>query len=176
MQDVESCAVLSGACYPSRMDARAVAGAAEVSVGRLNVWVQQGAFEGLLQSGVRGRRRDIDVETAIRIAVFAALVETGVPLPQASRHIRGFLPSVDAGWLIVARAPPGAPVPITNLPTLEDVFDRLREIEVSPGPRVLRRGLASSVRLVSIASIARRVREAEQAWLASRKAEKTDAN
>jgi len=48
------------------MDARAVAGAAEVSVGRLNVWVQQGAFEGLLQSGVRGRRRDIDVETAIR--------------------------------------------------------------------------------------------------------------
>jgi hypothetical protein len=66
------------------MDARAVAEAARIGVGTLNVWVQRGSIPGMTV-GSRGRQRDFDLDTAIHIAIMSELVRAGVSAPAASR-------------------------------------------------------------------------------------------
>src|SRR5256885_14711188 len=55
------------------MDARAVAEAAGVGVGTLNVWVQRGLIPGM-KTGASGRQRDFDLDTATYIAIVSELV------------------------------------------------------------------------------------------------------
>ena len=83
----ESDATSENARYPSGMDARTVARIAKVKIGTLNAWVQRGLIPGMT-IGPSGRRRNIDVETATAISVFAQLVNFGVSPDIASFVVR----------------------------------------------------------------------------------------
>jgi len=63
--------------FLTTVDARTVATIAGVKVGTLNAWAQRGLVRGL-ELGPSGRRRNIDIETAVRIGVIAALVRFGL--------------------------------------------------------------------------------------------------
>ena len=71
------------------MDARAVAEAAGIPVGTLNVWVQRGLIPGM-KVGSQGRQRDFDLNTAIGIGIVGEFVRFGFDAPVASM----FLPRV----------------------------------------------------------------------------------
>ena len=58
------------------MDAQAVAAAAGVAVGTLNVWIQRGLIPGMT-IGSRGRQRNFDLTTAVGIGIIGELVELG---------------------------------------------------------------------------------------------------
>jgi hypothetical protein len=101
--------------YPyGSMDARAVTRAAKVKVGTLNAWVQRGLIPGMT-IGASGRRRNIDVDTATQIIVFAELVNFGVPPDKASRIVAGVMP--DTGLLLIGYDSPGeGPYTVTAFP------------------------------------------------------------
>jgi hypothetical protein len=79
--------------YPFRvMDARTVARTAKVKVGTMNAWVQRGLIPGMT-IGASGRRRNIDIDTATRIIVFAGLIKFGIPPEKASDIVASIGPN-----------------------------------------------------------------------------------
>src|SRR6266576_4825456 len=63
------------------MDAQTLATAAGVPLGTLNMWVTRGFIPG--ERLGRGRRREFDLEVAIRVGIVAELVRFGVGLAGA---------------------------------------------------------------------------------------------
>jgi len=63
------------------MDAQTLATAAGVPLGTLNMWVTRGFIPG--ERLGRGRRREFDLEVAIRVGIVAELVRFGVGLAAA---------------------------------------------------------------------------------------------
>jgi hypothetical protein len=65
------------------MDARTVARVARIGVATLNLWAQRGFIPGV-EVGTRGRRRDFDLPTALKVVVIAELVRFGFGAPFAA--------------------------------------------------------------------------------------------
>src|SRR5947207_3249942 len=64
------------------MDAQTLASTAGIALGTLNIWVQRGIIPG--EKVGRGRRRDFDRETTIRVALIAEMVGIGLAVTTAS--------------------------------------------------------------------------------------------
>ena len=89
------------------MDARTVTQIAGVKLGTLNSWAQQGLIPGMTIA-VSGRRRNIDVPTATRIAVVSALVRLGFGAPAAANIVRQLSGDPFPKRLVFTSIQPGA--------------------------------------------------------------------
>jgi hypothetical protein len=150
------------------MDARTAARIAGVKLGTLNAWAQRGLIPGMTL-GTKGRARDIDADTALRLAVYAALIRFDRPPDDASKMAWGFDLSKGGGFLVVpgpenyteAADPEGKP-PDARL------FGAIYTPAAAPG------GVAATIArlpkqprtylVISVGEIAEQVRQAEQQW------------
>jgi hypothetical protein len=99
------------------MDARSVCATAGIAVTTLNVWIQRGVIPGWTVTG-RGRERDFDFETALRIAITSELVRLGISAKTAGMFVFPRNPDDDRGFyrrLLFVRAP--ATVEVTEAGT-----------------------------------------------------------
>jgi hypothetical protein len=163
------------------MDTQAVAEAAGVGVGTLNVWIQRRLIPGVTV-GSRGRvsqPRDFDLDTAVHIAIMSELIRVGLTAPAASaiaeqraQYRNKFLGLISSfalpaghviydqnAWEILQKHMRRAPAPIwfnseAELPTL---FESLRMV-----PAVYT--------IINLAVIVDRMREANDRWEQERKA------
>jgi hypothetical protein len=151
------------------MDAKAVAQAAGVAVGTLNVWVQRDLIPGM-QPGARGRLRDFDVKTATHIAIMAELARLGIGAPTAatiaSDHDRG----LRVALMFDVPIPPG------NVPPDDPLFDKLKvEFKRNPGRYWFSAlddlkelfatvGEPAVYLIVNVEAITTRMRQAEAEW------------
>jgi hypothetical protein len=169
----ETQAELPKARYFARaMDARTVARIAGAKLGTLNAWVQRGLIPSM-SLGTKGRPRDIDNETALRIAIFAELVRFGRPPDDASQMAWGFKFTIkDDGFLVV----PGPESYTSGNP--DDT--RLFGAYYTPHPH----DLAASINrmpspprvflTIDVGKIAEQVRQAEQEWQQRRGGQQPD--
>ena len=148
------------------MDARTVARIAGVKVGTLNSWVQRGLIPGMT-IGASGRRRDIDTDTATRIAIFAGLLRANTSIDYAAAVVRTMPPgSTEAGWLYIpgTGVDPTQRTPISHRPSLDALTEHARNIEDQlKDPPVFYAAL-------NVGRLAERVRAAELEWQQSRRA------
>jgi hypothetical protein len=83
------------------MDARTLARLARVNIGTFNVWAHRGLLPGL-ETGVRGRRRNIEPTAATGILIFAELVRFGFSPDDASRMVSAMTDFIiKEGFLVV---------------------------------------------------------------------------
>src|SRR4051812_23042078 len=92
------------------MDARALAAAARVQVTTLNAWIHRGYVPGALEGG-RGRARDFDLDTAVRVALMVELVRLGLGAPEAAHRAERYS---QRPWkrMLVVYDPPFDPVTV----------------------------------------------------------------
>ena len=145
------------------MDSRTAARAAGVKMGTLNAWIARGWIPGVTV-GLSGKRRNIDFETAVRVAVFAQLTKHRVD-PDRASQIAADLPGerTQSGWLFV---PPqdwrdewgGPGMACTHMMEIAQLPGLLRTLHSPPEFFVM----------VDVGQLAARVRAAEQEWKESR--------
>ena len=68
------------------MNAQTCARAAGIEPGTFNAWIRRGLIPGMT-IGVSGRRQNIDLDTATRVAIFAELFRLGIPAGYASMFV-----------------------------------------------------------------------------------------
>jgi hypothetical protein len=134
--------------YFLAMDARTVAEIARVKMGTLNQWIARGLIAGM-EVRTSGKRRDFDLITAIRIAIFAEMMRLGVPPDLAAIAIAG--PVKLDGWLLFFPQQPLPPGVAARL----DVFyeatheDILAQLASQPEPPI-------SYAVISVAQLVER--------------------
>jgi hypothetical protein len=148
------------------MDARTVALIAGVKVGTMNSWAQRGLVRGL-ELGPSGRRRNIDIEIAVRIGVIAELVRFGLAADLAAaiawqatapfheRLVCALAPR--EGWGSNDDRESYPPVMVQLVPTGASVDEGL--LKMLPAP-------PSVYIVLNVASIEERMRKAEETWAA----------
>jgi hypothetical protein len=138
------------------MDARTVARIAGVKLGTLNAWIQRGLIPGMT-IGTKGRPRNIDTATALRIAIFAELVRRLAPPDYAARVAATMSETeLQAGWLYLI---PGQAdrMTIAHFSPLEHPSELIRHFEDSEDPPTF-------FAAVNIGKLAAQVRLAEAEW------------
>ena len=151
------------------MDSRTAARAAGVKMGTLNAWFARGWIPGVTV-GLSGKRRNIDFETAVRVAVFAQLTKHRVD-PDRASQVAADLPRerTQSGWLFVPpqdwREQWGAPgMACTHMMDLAQLHELLRSFHSPPEFFVM----------IDIGQIAERVRRAEALWQETRSGKQSD--
>jgi hypothetical protein len=151
--------------FSGGMDARTIARITGIPLGTLNVWSQRGLLPGL-QTGVRGKRRDIDVPTATRIAILGEMLRLRVPVEYASRVAATMpLAAAQVRWMFII--PEQADLAVWLYSPDERLSDLIREFEdKGRGPALFA--------VLDVGQIVDRVREAEREWLQNRRGRQPD--
>jgi hypothetical protein len=159
------------------MNARAVAKLVGAKIGTLNAWIARGYIRGL-EVGTSGKRRDIDAQLALQIAIFAELTRFGVTPEEAALLVprdqelpRLSLPGVPmrarhggrSDWLIVIR--PGTEV-IPGYQLRGALTWRVASLADFENDEKFSAPAAALV--INIPQLAARVRQAELEWQQSR--------
>jgi hypothetical protein len=145
------------------MNAPAVAKLIRGKLGTLNAWIARGYFDGL-EVGTPGKRRDIDPETALKIAVFAEMV-TRFSIPPEAAKVAVNTQTLPRGWWLVP-APAQAlgagyqlvAHRVSSFDLIEEELQNLQTIGEPPASYVL----------INVDMLAERVRLAEEEWQQSR--------
>jgi len=157
------------------MNARAVAKLVGAKIGTLNAWIARGYIPGL-QVGTSGKRRDIDADTATRIAVLADLLRFVRYMPP--EHASSFAWEIDlskGGGFVVA---PGAENYTADIPGDTRLFGAIYTPADAPDgvaaaiarlPKLPRTYVA-----INVNEIAQQVRQAEEEWWRSRGGKQPD--
>jgi hypothetical protein len=157
------------------MNARAVAKLVGAKIGTLNAWIARGYIRGL-EVGTSGKRRNIDADTALRIAIFADLIRFARYMPP--EHASSLAWEIDlskGGGFLVA---PGAENYTAANPGNTRLFGAIYTPADAPG------GVAATIaRLpklprtyvtINVDEIAEQVRQAEAEWLARQEGKQPD--
>ena len=154
------------------MDAQAVAAAAGVAVGTLNVWIQRGLIPGMT-IGSRGRQRNFDLKTAVGIGIIGELVRFGFDAPLASMIVyRAHDPIPRRRRLLITRKRlPGAPVGVEQYRTaFFDTEGQLPALFQADGER------PNAYAVIDLDNIRARMKQAEKEWQRSRNARDAKAD
>jgi hypothetical protein len=166
------------------MDARTLAAAARVQVTTLNAWIHRGHIPDVPEGG-RGRGRDFDVDTAVRIALMVELVRLGLGAPEAAVHAEHYS---QRPWprLLLTRDPPFDPATATQFDEnanprpadpafVAQIQETIRSVPAALGfedesqlPDIFRRmgGAPTSYLVVNLERIREKMRRAEEEWQA----------
>jgi hypothetical protein len=142
--------------FHGAMDARTVARISGVKLGTLNAWIQRGLIPGMT-IGTKGRPRNIDANTALRIAIFAELLRHLAPPDYAARVAATMSETeMQAGWLCII---PGQAdrITIAHFSPPEHPSELIRQFEDSEDPPTF-------FAAVNVGKLAERVRLAEAEW------------
>jgi MerR-like DNA binding protein len=149
------------------MDAKAVAEAAGVAVGTLNVWIQRGLIPGMT-IGSRGRQRNFDLKTAVGIGIIGELVRFGFDAPFASSIVyrAPSAPSPRRKRLLITRKPlTGQPVGSEEYRIFTfDTEGQLPALFQADGER------PNAYAVIDLDNIRVRMKQAEIEWRQRRKA------
>ena len=148
------------------MDARTVARIAGVKLGTLNAWVQRGLIPGMT-IGTSGRRRSIEISTAVRIAILAELVRFGVAADDAATFVAVMSEAAtQGGWLYIPgpeeqHSDPAVRFIVSHHPSHEGIVEHLQNLPDPPAVYAA----------VNVGKLAERVRQAEVEWQENRRGE-----
>jgi hypothetical protein len=150
--------------FRGAMDARTVACLVGVKLGTLNSWVQRGLIPGMA-IGTKGRPRNIDADTALRISVFAELMRAGTAIDYAANIVKNMPQAVtQAGWMYIPGPgmehydDPTARIIVSYSPSVYVLAEHIRRTEnQAPDPPV-------SFTALNLGKLAARVRQAEEEW------------
>jgi hypothetical protein len=153
------------------MDARTVARIASINLGTLNSWVQRGLIPGMT-IGIKGKPRDIDLLTALRIVVFAELVRRLAPPEYAAQVAKSLSETqIQAGWLYLIAARQADRLTIVyyspdDRPRGSDLIRQFEDAQdAQDDPSAFSPPFFAAINLSLFAG---RCREAERAWQESR--------
>jgi len=169
------------------MDAKTLAEAAGVQVTTLNAWISRRLIPGTA-TGNRGRARDFDLDTAVRIGLMVELVRLGVGAPAAAKHAEHYQ---QRPWkrLLLTRGEPLNPESVFQFD--DDLQPRtadpavvaqlqadLRRMPAASGfeyetqlPAIFKRlgGIPTSYTVINIERIVKTMRRAEEEWQAAKR-------
>jgi len=145
------------------MDARTLARLARVNIGTFNVWAHRGFLPGL-DTGVRGRPRNITPSVAVKVLIFAELVAFGFSPTDAfvmtSKMQDAF---IEEGFLIIPRARPGE----AGVGTKGVAGAIIHERDPARIARATAR-LPPIFLVINVSELAQQIHAAEAQWLESR--------
>jgi hypothetical protein len=153
------------------MDAKTLATIANVKVGTLNAWVQRGLIPGMT-AGASGKRRSIDISTAVRVVIISTLVKFGLPTEVAAGLVAAGVTDeqIDAGGFLYFpgvleyRYGPGVSSSIGHV------------LEHSEIPRIYATVADPPViyAVINLGELTERTRQAEAEWQQTRGGDKAD--